>query len=276
MVCGKLHNEGSGITGKHFCFFQHDTGNNNSGNTDEIGAGSHPPCTAEESRGNQGDNRQLCAAGDKGGGHDRHTAVSLVFNGTGGHNSGNAAAGTDEHRDERLAGKTEFAENTVQHKSDSGHVAAGFQERQENKKHQHLGYKAENCADTADDTVKEQTVQPFRAVCGFKTFLGKNGNAGDPHTVCRRVRHALCFFSEGFIINCGNIIAGFCQRIGIRAVGFVKRTKILFCNGRLNLLGADNTFFGGGIHRKEHFVGPDLFNRIIGHCFLISGGAYAK
>ena len=107
-------------------------------------------------------NGHLCAAGDEGGGHDRHTAVTLVFNGTGSHDAGDAAAGADEHRDEGLAGQAELAEDTVQNEGDTGHVAAGLQERQQQEQHEHLRHEAENRADTGDDTVKDQAAAASR------------------------------------------------------------------------------------------------------------------
>ena len=115
---------------------------------------------AEQSAGNHGDKGNLGAAGDKGGGHDGHTAVPLVFDGTGGHDAGNAAAGADQHGNKGFAGKAELAENTVKHKGDTGHVAAGLQESQQQEQHQHLGNKAQNCADTGYDTVKDQAGEP--------------------------------------------------------------------------------------------------------------------
>ena len=44
------------------------------------------------------DEGQLRAAGNKSGRHDRHTTVTLVFNSAGCHDSGNATAGADKHR----------------------------------------------------------------------------------------------------------------------------------------------------------------------------------
>ena len=58
-------------------------------------------------RGNDG---QLGAAGDEGGGHDGHLAVTVVLDGTGGHDAGNTAAGADEHGNEGLTRQAEPAE----------------------------------------------------------------------------------------------------------------------------------------------------------------------
>ena len=62
------------------------------------------PCRAAEDRArHHGNKGNLRAAGDKGGRHDRHAAVALVFNGSRCHDARNAAAGSDEHRNKGLA-----------------------------------------------------------------------------------------------------------------------------------------------------------------------------
>ena len=178
----KLHDKRSGIPCKHLGLFQHNAGNDNGGNTDKIGAGRHPPGSAEQRAGNQGNDRQLCAAGNKGGGHNRHAAVALVFNGTGGHNAGNAAAGADQHRDKGFAGKAEFAENPVHDKGDTRHIAAGFQKRQEDKQHQHLRNKSKHGADAADNTVQNQSLQPIGAVDRIQARLPPEPGMPGTHT----------------------------------------------------------------------------------------------
>ena len=75
---------------------------------------------------NQCDDRQFCAAGDKGGGHDRHLTVSVVLDRTGSHDTRDSTTGTDQHRDKGFTGKTKFTEDTVHDKCDTGHVTAGL------------------------------------------------------------------------------------------------------------------------------------------------------
>ena len=89
-----------------------------------------------------GDKGNLCAAGDEGGGHDGHTAVAFVFNGTRSHNAGNTAAGADEHRDKGFTRKSEFAEYTVKHEGYTRHITASLQESKEQEQYKHLGNKA--------------------------------------------------------------------------------------------------------------------------------------
>ena len=153
MVSGKLHHEGSGIAREHLGLLEHDAGDNDGGHADEVGGGSDPCGAAEDGAGDHGDEGHLRAAGDKGRGHDRHAAVTLVFNGTGCHDARDAAAGADEHGDEGLTGQAELAEDTVEHEGDTGHVAAGLEEGEHQEQHEHLRHEAEHRADTGDDTV---------------------------------------------------------------------------------------------------------------------------
>ena len=144
---------------------------------------------AEECACDHRDERNLCAAGDKGGGHDRHTAVALILDGTGCHDAGDAAAGADQHRDEGLAGQTELAEDTVKDECDTGHVAAGLKECEEQEQHEHLRNEAEDCADTGDDTVKDQTVTASSAAPAASSAIAdQNRNAGNPNAVVQRDR----------------------------------------------------------------------------------------
>ena len=164
MVGGQFHDEGSWIPGKQFGLFQDDPGNDDGEDPYEISRRSHPPFSAEVSPGNQGDDGHLGGAGDHGGGHDGHPPVRFVFNGPGSHDSGHAAAGADQHGDEGFPRKTELPESPVQDESDTGHVAAGFQEGQEDEQDHHLGYKAQHGAYPGNDAIHNQAVEP---ICHF-------------------------------------------------------------------------------------------------------------
>ena len=128
VVSRQLHNEGSRLTGEHLGLLQHDAGHDDGGHADEVSGGSNPCAAAEQGARDHGDEGHLRAAGDKGGGHNGHPAVTFVFNGTGRHDAGNTAAGADQHGDKGLTGQAELPEDTVQNECDTGHVAAGFQE----------------------------------------------------------------------------------------------------------------------------------------------------
>ena len=180
MVGGQLHNEGSGITGEHLGLLQDDTGDDDGRHTDEVSGGGDPCAAAEQGAGDHADEGNLCAAGDEGGGHDGHTAVTFILDGTGRHNAGDTAAGTDQHGDEGLTGQAELAENTIQHEGDTGHVAAGLQEGQHQEQHQHLGHEAQHRADTGDDTVKDQAAEPLGGAGCFQTAADQCRDAGDP------------------------------------------------------------------------------------------------
>ena len=49
--------------------------------------------------------------------------VTLVLDGTGSHNTGHTAAGTDQRGDEAFTGQAELAEDTVHDEGDTGHIA---------------------------------------------------------------------------------------------------------------------------------------------------------
>ena len=160
MVSGQLHNERSRITGEQLRLFQDDAGDDDGCKADEVSRGGDPAAAAEQSTCDQADDGHLGTAGNEAGGHDRHTAVTLVLDGTGSHNTGNAAAGTNQNGDEALAGQAELAEDTVHDESNTGHVTNVFQDGKQEEQNQHLGNEAQNRADTGDDAVHDQAVQP--------------------------------------------------------------------------------------------------------------------
>ena len=159
MVSGQLHNERSRITGEQLRLFQDDAGDDDGCKADEVSGGGDPAAAAEQSTCDQADDGHLGTAGNEAGGHDRHTAVTLVLDGTGSHNTGNAAAGTNQNGDEALAGQTEAAEDTVHDEGDTGHVDI-LEDGQQEEQNEHLGNEAQNRADTGDDAVHDQAVQP--------------------------------------------------------------------------------------------------------------------
>ena len=214
MVGRQLHDERSGITGEHLGLLQHDTGDDDGCHTDEVSGGGDPGTAAEEGAGDHADERNLGAAGDERGGHDRHTAVTLVFDGTGGHDARNAAAHTDEHRDEGLTGKAELAEDTVENEGDTGHVAAGLEEGEHQEQNQHLRHEAEHRADTGDDTVEDQAVEPVSRTGGVKRIADQNGHARDPHPVVGGIRLVKAvFFKVADSIHIGHADGGIFVRI---------------------------------------------------------------
>ena len=179
VVRGQLHHKGGGIAGKHSELLEHDAGNDDRRHADEIGGGGDPPGPAEDRACEQADNGHLRAAGHEPRSHNGHSPVTVLLNGTGGHDAGHAAAGGNQHGDEALAGKTEAAENAVHDEGDAGHIANILQDTQQEEQHQHLRHKAQHSADAGHDAVLDQPVQPAllsharRAQNGVKP-------AGDP------------------------------------------------------------------------------------------------
>ena len=172
----QLHNERSGITRKQTGLFEDDAADDNGRNADEIGAGRDPAGVMEQCTRNQGDDGHLCAAGNEGRRHDGHFTVTVILNGTAGHDTGHTAAGRDQHGDKALARQAELSENTVHNEGDTRHVADVFQNGQEEEQHQHLRYKTQHRADAADDTVSDQAYQPIG-----RTDLGQPLNNGRLH-----------------------------------------------------------------------------------------------
>ena len=160
MVCGQLHNEGSGVTCEELGLLQDDARADDGSHADEVSGNSNQRGTTEHCTCDEADDGHLSAAGDEAGGHDGHTAVALVLDGTGSHNTGHAAAGADQHGDKALAGQAETAEDTVHDEGDTGHIAHILQDGQQEEQDQHLGNEAQNCADTGNDAVHDQAVQP--------------------------------------------------------------------------------------------------------------------
>ena len=216
MVCGQLHNEGSRLTGEHPGLLQHNAGDNDGSHADEVSGGRDPCTAAEQGARDHGDEGNLRAAGDEGGGHNGHPAVTLVFNGTGCHDAGNAAAGANQHGDEALAGQAELAEDTVEDECDTGHVAAGFQEGQQQEQHQHLRHEAQNRADTGHDAVQNQAAEPFGSISLLQQIADQNGDAGHPHAVVRGVRLFAVAVQSGnrfFIVSQGSGLLGDLQSL---------------------------------------------------------------
>ena len=206
MIGGQLHNKGCGVAGEHLSLFQHDAGDDDGGHADEVSGGGDPCAAAEQSAGDHGDKGHLSAAGNKGGGHNGHTAIPFIFDGTGGHDAGHAAAHADEHGDEALAGQTEFAEHAIQHEGDTGHVATGLQEGQHQEQHQHLRHEAQHGADTGHNTVIDQPAEPGRRVGSIQTIAHQHGDAGYPHAVVsgiRRIKAVL--FQVGHGVHIGHL-----------------------------------------------------------------------
>ena len=189
VVLRQLHNKRSGIAGEHLRLLEDDAGDNDDCNAEEVHDRCEPPRAAHQEARDQRDNRELRAAGHEGGCDHGHAAILFVLNGTGGHDAGHAAAGGDHERNEGLAGQAELTEDPVHDERDTGHIAAVFQQGQEEEHDCHLRGKADRCCQTADDAVNDEGNDPFcradvlkeRSDCRLNPFAeeGVVGEIGD-------------------------------------------------------------------------------------------------
>ncbi len=241
MIGGKFHDKRGRIAGKPAGLFEHDAADDNGGHADKVCTRGNPCRAAENGACDHGDERNLRAAGDKGRGHDRHAPIAFIFNGTRCHDAGHAAACTDQHGDEGLARKTELAEDAVQHESNTCHITAGFQERQKQEEHQHLGNKSQHRADTGHNTVQNQALEPLSSMHPVQQTFQKCRNAGHPGSVCRRIRCA----DLGFVpFLHAQIFTDRC------AQGFLVRIRMLLDRQRLLIL-CEIGYFGIIRHRLQ-------------------------
>ena len=181
MVRRKLHDERSGFACKCLKFLQYDTGNDNGSDSDKVGRYADCCRSSEQSAGNESDDRKLGSARNESRCHDGHLAVAVILNRTGCHDTRNTAAGRYQDRDKALSGETELAEDPVHNESDAGHITDILNDSQQQEEDQHLRDKAEDRADTGDNTILNEAVEP----CTFSYADGSEDRveeAGDPFT----------------------------------------------------------------------------------------------
>ena len=184
MICRELHNERSRVAGEQFRLFQNNTGADNRRDTYKICARSHPGSSVEQRARDQGNDRQFRSAWHKSGRHDRHLAVTVIFNRPGCHNPRHPASGADQHRNEGFAGQSELPENTVHDERDTRHISASLQESQEQEQHEHLRNKSQDCSHAAYNAVQNQPLQPVCAVQAHQHALdGRRDNLPEQHVV---------------------------------------------------------------------------------------------
>ena len=155
----------------------------------------------EQCTGNQTDDRKFCRTWDKGGCHNGHLAVAVIFNGTACLNSRNAAAQTDQHWDKGFTRQTKTTENTVHDKGNTCHVTTVFQKCEQQEKNHHLRQEAKYSTDTGDDTIQNQRLEPWSGIGSgepsfhcWRNYLGKQ-NIIDP------VGHHRSHSGDGKIVN---------------------------------------------------------------------------
>ena len=282
MICRQLHNERSRIALKNLGFLQDNTGADDCRDAKEVRRGCYPCRAAEDGACNHGDERRLCAARNKGRRHDGHAAVFFVLNGTGSHDARNAAAGTDQNRNEGLAGQAKAAENTVHDEGNTRHVAASLQECQEDEQNEHLRHKAENRADTGNDTVQNQTGQPVCTADAGQSLFYKYRNARNPNAVVCRIRSLIAVLIQnchgsGQIVNGSGLVLG-CQRFfvlyligrfGACRNGCSELRQRSLCSFRIVILGLGihRCFYSGGVHALLGLIGDKAVCN--GQCIVV-------
>ena len=215
----------------------------------------------------QADDGHLRTAGDEWGGHDGHLAVNVVLNGTGSHNTGNAAARADQHGDEALAGQTELTEDTVHDEGDTSHVADVFKDSQQEEQHQHLRHKAQHRAAAADNTINNQTAQPARTANAVQPRLKVALHDFRNEHIVRPVRQQATNRRHGNVIHKEHDKRENRQRqhaVGHHAVNLVRNAQTALCLALLHRV------LHQGVDVGVTLIGDDGLGVVI-H-FLFAGG----
>jgi hypothetical protein len=129
------------------------------------------PLLREEGRDHQSVDRQARRTAHKRRDHDRRQTVFRVLDGTRRHDAGDGAREARKQRHESLAVQSHAAHQPVHQKRRARHVAAVFQERDEEEEQEDLRQEDEHAADAGDDAVGEQVGQQARRhlrACEFR------------------------------------------------------------------------------------------------------------
>ena len=288
MIARQLHDERSRVAGEDLELLEHDARDDDGQHAQNISRECDGAGAAKERACEHCDDRQLSAARYEAGGHDGHAAVALLLNGTGSHDSRYAAAGADQHRDEGLARKTELAEDTVHDECNTRHVAAVLEDREEEEQDEHLRNEAQHRADTGNDTVHYQAVNPAVLVNahGSEQLLQQHRDTRNPNTEVSRVRlrsgQGVCKACEVNVLG-GNLTGVLVlergsadNRCGSRVCldgsscvsdsGLVRLFSV-------QLLGQSRGVDAGLVGSLEPCVAAGDLVVILGGCFLIVGSA---
>ena len=203
MVLGQLHDERGCLASEQLGLLQHDAGEDDGDDAQEVEHGCHVPrcrriagCQRAE---HERDDGHLGAARDHRGGHDGHTTVHLVLDSLGGHDGRHAATRGDEHGDERFTGQAELAEYAVHDERDAGHIAAQLQDAQQQEQDDHLRDEADDGADAGDDAVVDEGLQPRRDVGRFHGIGDDGAKTRDPQAP-RAVGRIGLFHLKGLLV----------------------------------------------------------------------------
>ena len=130
-IIGKLHNKGNGFATEHSV--SHEQCHENSHKNSAKIQGDHDKSSMFREKGKKCVDRQLCRAAHKRREQDGHFTVAFGGEGPACHNTGNRAAKTDEHGNDASSWQTDLSEQFIHNKGNPRHVAAVFQQWQEEK-----------------------------------------------------------------------------------------------------------------------------------------------
>lgn len=201
VVRRQFHDEGGRVAAKILRFFQGNARQHNDRDAEKIHGRRDQDRVREKGEGDHADDDHFRAAGYEGGEHERHAAVLFVFNRPGCHKRRHAAAGADQEREERFAGKAESAEYPVHDKGDPRHISRILQNGQEEKQDQHLRHKTEHRAHAADDAVHDQAGEPGSGIDGIQLSRDAMGDPVAEQRVVDPVRRDAAERRDGNIIH---------------------------------------------------------------------------
>ena len=234
MICRKLHNEWCRLASEHFCFLKDNTGADDCCDANKVRACSNPSAVVKECTCDHCNDRELRTTRNKCCSHDCHFTVTVVLDCTGSHNSRNTTSGTDQHWNKGFSGKTEFTEDSVHDECNTSHVTAGLKECKEQEQNQHLRYETKYSANTGNNTVKDQSLQPCSAIYSFQSRLNcRRNNLTEEYIIC-----PICYNSSNsgyrHIINNPHYNCEDRKRqpsVGYDSVDLIGGCKFLSCRG---------------------------------------------
>ena len=123
--------------------------------------------------------RQFCGTAHERSQKNCHLAVTLRWECSTRHDTGNRASESDKHWDNASTGQTDFTEQFVHHESDARHVSAVFKHREEEEQRDDNRQEAQHTADTVEETVNHERLEDITDVPGNQEILNEVGQRRD-------------------------------------------------------------------------------------------------
>ena len=116
------------------------------------------PCRGfgQEEGDHEGVDGEPSGAAHEGGDEDGDEAVFPIFDGASGHDAWDGAGEGAHEGDERFPVKTDFGHDAVHQEGGAGHVAAVFEEAEEEGQDEDLGEEDDDAANAGEDSVDEE------------------------------------------------------------------------------------------------------------------------